>query len=300
MHLKLLRALLLLLMLTTSASMAIAEQPSGDESDSSESELETVDLVPSEAAPTKSDTEKAFPDFLSIGALFLSASEPYSGVDREARVLPALGLQYKGFSFFGPIMSYRLFGGRETTSVHLLGEFRFFDGYEQSDAPILAGMDQRKGTVYLGAELKTKVSFLSVNVRALQDILGEHGGAQMELGLGFSVPLFALLKNAFRSVSLPFTLLSPKAGVRYYSTAYNNYYFGVKDNEVNAFRSAYRTSGGFAFFAQLGMWCKISERVSWSTLYSHEFLSKETKNSPLVDESSTNLFFTSLSYLFYL
>lgn len=257
-----------------------------------------------EATPAShEETQKksvGIPDYLSVGVLFLSNKEPYAGIERENRVFPAIGLQSKRFTFFGPFAAYRLIGDADGINFSVTSRFQLFDGYEGSDSTVLSGMDERKGTVYLGAKLSTKLSYFRLSYALNQDILGEHGGTTMKLAIGSSFPLSIALQKLFGDVSLPFMLISSSIGVKYYSTAYVNYYYGVKDFETTAARPAYSANDGFSFVPEIGLWVKISEQVSWSSRYELEILPSDIKNSPIVDQKTKSMFFTSLSYLFYL
>ncbi len=240
-------------------------------------------------------------DYLSLGVLFVSNQEPYKGLERENRFFPSIGLQYKKLTVFGPVVKYQVFAEPQKYSLSLLGEFKFFDGYKAGDALELTGMDERKGTAYLGARFSKFLSpLVQLDLSFVQDVLSEHGGATGKVSIGARLPFSILLGRLFGTDALPFSLLSTKVGIKYYSTKYVNYYFGVKDFEITPERSGYFASDGFAFFTQMSLWVQVSPRISWTNMYRLEFLPSDIKNSPLVGRSKTSFFLTSLSYLFFL
>ena len=252
------------------------------------------------AAEDNYDDPNQIGDYFSLGILYFSDSQPYTGVENENRFLPAVGLQSDRVLAFGPLVQYRALGNPSGFQLSLVGEFKFYDGYLASDSPALAGMDEREGTIYLGAKVSYNISLLSLKFSHVRDVLGKHRGAISEFSMGTSLPFSTLLGKVFGTDVLPFSLLTPSFGLKHYNASYINYYFGVKDSEVTASRPAYVTNGGFSTIARISLWVRLSHNISWSNAYSVEYFPDEIKNSPIVDQATKRSFFTSLSYLFFL
>lgn len=151
---------------------------------------------------------------------------PYRGVDARARLLPLLIYENRWISVAGPGLDLKL---PDAGPVQLRLRARYaFDGYEANDAPELAGMTERKGSLWLGAAASWQTALGELSIELLGDASGHSKGRQWRLGWEREFSLGDQLQ------------LTPRLGLRGLDDRYVDYYVGVRADEVRAGRAAYR------------------------------------------------------------
>ena len=122
-----------------------------------------------------------------IGVGLISTQKPYIGVDRENTLLPMIQFENRYVRLFGPTVEVKLPGLKLDGSQHL--DFRLVGqmnldgaGYEADDAPILAGMAERKGGFWAGAKVKWHNGLADVNLEWLADASSYSKGQRVSLG----------------------------------------------------------------------------------------------------------------------
>lgn len=206
---------------------------------------------------------------LGVGA----KRKPYVGVDTDTSVLPLLRYENEHLRFFGTTLDAKLgtyagFSFTARAKVDLLGS-----AYEASDSPALAGMAERKGSLWLGGTAAWQAGDFTLSIEALADGSSESRGRQLKLAA----------EHDFRFGSWQ---LTPRAAVTAYDGKYVDYYYGVRSGEATAVRPFY--AGRRAAHAELGLQTVygISPHHSLMLDVSSEFLGGATKDSPIVDRSS--------------
>ncbi|WP_240324711.1 MipA/OmpV family protein [Trinickia diaoshuihuensis] len=169
-----------------------------------------------------------------LGAGVGVAESPYKGYGAKVDPLPLVYFDDKWVHVFGTTIDVKV-GNWYGLSVSLRGQFSLGDGYKQSDAPILNGMDDRNGSAFwYGPALACRTAFGTLSADYL---VGGNKGERASVD--YRKPF------EFGKVSL-----TPHAGVQWLSAKYVDYYYGVLPSEALAGRPAY--TGRATWNASLG------------------------------------------------
>tara|TARA_R100000656_G_scaffold95991_1_gene69719 strand:+ start:352 stop:951 length:600 start_codon:yes stop_codon:yes gene_type:complete len=166
----------------------------------------------------------------------------------------------------------------------------FGTGYEAEDSLFLRGMDERKGSLLLGLEARLKLDRLKLEVNIEQDIYDRHHGRKAQVFLGSGIPL-----NLFID-SIPFTLFKLSLGAGYYSSAYNNYYYGVKPSEATPDRAVYSPGSSISLLLKSSIMVKITKDFTLTIGYANEVLGREVKDSPITNGNNSDAYSVFLTY----
>lgn len=241
--------------------------------------------VPAVAAPP-SDAESSSWG-LGIGAAV--KQKPYKDIDLKTTAVPLIQFENKYIRLRGLGVEVKLPGLDLGNSRRL--DFAIVvkhdgSGYEADDAPILAGMDERKGGLWAGAKMKWHNELVDVGAEWLADASSHSKGQRFNLGL----------ERTWRFGDR--VMLTPRAVVAWQDKKYVDYYYGVRASEVRANRAAYTgkagvnpgigVRGAYMFDKQHSMFLDVQASS----------LAKGIKDSPLVDRSSEYGMFLGYVYRF--
>ncbi|WP_432239256.1 MipA/OmpV family protein [Herbaspirillum robiniae] len=162
-----------------------------------------------------------------LGAAVGTERSPYAGYGNKTRALPLLMYNGQYFRFVGTTADFKL-GAAGPVAFTLRAKYAD-DGYDGSDAPILNGMEKRKGGFWLGASALWRNPLADLSLEWLADASGNSHGQTLKLQA----------EHRFKAGN--FTL-APYLGVNWMSSDYVDYYFGVRQNEVTAQRAFYQGS----------------------------------------------------------
>ncbi|HSI50256.1 MAG TPA: MipA/OmpV family protein [Ideonella sp.] len=152
----------------------------------------------------------------------------YEGADRKVRALPILFFENRYVRFAGLGLDLKL---PEVGPVSFALSTRYQgDGYESGDAPILAGMADRKGGVLLGGSMRWHAPEFDLQAELLRDVSGHSEGLQAKL----------MLTREFRAGRFMFT---PGVGATWLDKKQVDYYYGVTAEEALANRPQYDGKG---------------------------------------------------------
>ncbi len=158
-------------------------------------------------------------------------------------------------------------------------------GYKASDSEILTGMDERKSSLEGGLALSAKYKDTYIENMLLHDLLSYHKSwlNRTEIGTKYSLGKV----NFYPSVVM-----------LYMSEKFMNYYYGVKENEVNLAlnRPAYKANSGFEFGVQTYIGFPLTKNVSALFNLRYDYLPKSAKISPLVED---NYIYSGLASILY-
>lgn len=165
-----------------------------------------------------------------LGAGVGIQSSPYRGYGSKVSPIPLLYFDDKWVHLLGTTVDLKV-GKWYNVSVALRARFGLFDGYSQSDAPILNGMQDRKGAIWYGPALAWQTPYGTLTGDFL---LGGNKGeqAKIEFGRKFRFDRFSI---------------EPHIGAQWLSNKYVNYYYGVMPSEVRVGRPAYTGKSTWAF-----------------------------------------------------
>lgn len=207
----------------------------------------------------------------ALGAGVGVERSPYAGYGNRTRALPLLMYNGPRFRLLGTTADLKL-GAVGPVGFSLRAQYAD-EGYEGSDAPILNGMEKRKGGFWLGGAALWRNPYADLSLEWLADASGNSHGQTVKL------------RAEHRFKSGRFTLV-PYLGVNWMSSDYVDYYFGVRSNEVRAGRAFYQGSSTANLVGGVRTdWQMTSSQSLFLDLRVTRFGSGIT-DSPLVDRSS--------------
>lgn len=158
-------------------------------------------------------------------------------------------------------------------------------GYAPDDSKYLSGMDERKSSFEGGLAFSAKYKNTYIENMLLHDLLGYHKGwlNRTEIGTKYSIGKV----NFYPSIVMLYT-----------SDKFMNYYYGVKDSEVNLSlnRPAYKASSGFEYGVQTYIGFPLTKNFSALFNFRYDRLPKSATNSPLVED---NYIYSGLASILY-
>lgn len=249
------------------------------------------------AAPTfaQNPPAKGKPDGASwgVGMAVVSAQKAYKGTDRETRALPMLSYENQYVKLSGPNLELKLpglvlpqFGDSQRLNFSVVTKLFGPGGYEASDSPALAGMAERKSSIWAGAKMEWENDLADVKLELLGDASGNSKGQRVVLGLERKWKLN------------PSIMLVPQVGVEWVDEKYVDYYYGVRASEAMAGRAAYVGKGTVNADISLAGIYRFDKHHSMMLNVGVKALGKEIKDSPIVDSSTENRVMLGYTYRF--
>jgi outer membrane protein len=215
-----------------------------------------------------------------LGLGVVSGQKAYKGTDRETKALPMLSYENQYVKLSGPNLELKLPGLELSDSQRLnfgvVTKLFGGGGYEASDSPALAGMAERKSSVWAGAKVEWENDVADVNLELLGDASGKSKGQRVVLGLERKWMLS------------PELMLVPRVGVEWVDKKYVDYYYGVRASEATAGRAAYVGKATVNPEISLTGIYRFDKQQSLMLNVGVKSLGKEIKNSPIVGRSTEN------------
>lgn len=213
----------------------------------------------------------------SLGFGAMTAQKPYVDIDRDNTVLPLLLFENRYVQVQGPQIGFKLpslnLGASQRLNVAIVGKYDG-SGYDDDDAPILNGMDKRKGGVWAGIEAQWENELVDVNASWLADVSGHSKGNAFRLGL----------QRTWHAAER--LTLTPRVEATWHDRKSVDYYYGVRSHEARSDRPAYAgTSGMSAEIGLRGVY-QFNRRHSVFLDVAVSRLPGAIKDSPLVDRST--------------
>ncbi len=214
-----------------------------------------------------------------LGVGVSSSQKPYTDIDRDNKLLPILTYENEYIRLAGPELAFKLPGYKLNES----NQFNFgfvakydFTDYEQSDAPILNGMEDRDGGFWAGFRAEWQNNYADISAEYVTEVSGDSEGSVINFGIERTWHF----QEQF--------LFTPRIVVSWLDKEYVDYYYGVRAGEVNAERSFYQGDAGvnIEIGARGGYMFKQKHFVFLDA--SVTSLASEIKDSPLVDSSTEN------------
>ena len=225
-----------------------------------------------------------------LGLAVMSVQNAYKGTDRETRVLPMISYENRYVKLGGPNLELKLPGIELSDSQRLnFGVMtQLFDGagYEAKDSPALAGMSERKSSIWVGAKMEWENDLADVKLEWLGDASGKSKGQRLALGLERKIMLS------------PRLMLIPQVGVEWVDKKYVDYYYGVRDSEATAGRAAYTGKATLNPEISLSGIYRFDRHHSMMLNVGVRSFGKEIKNSPIVGRSTENRVMLGYKYSF--
>lgn len=240
--------------------------------------------VPIAMAQTGSSDEQGF-STLSLGMGVAVVKKPYRDNDNDDDVLPLPLFSYENrwVSASVPNLDIKLLYS-ESVTLSLRARYAG-DGYNADDSPYLAGMNDRKGSIWAGGTIIWKAGIADLSAEVLGDVSGNSKGSRAKL-------------QAERRLSSGAFGITPRLAVARVDRKFTDYYYGVKTAEVRPNRSLYE--GESAINVETGV------RMDYTFARHHTLFldasitrfGKAIKDSPLVDNSSQTMMGVGYLYRF--
>lgn len=199
--------------------------------------------------------------------------QPYRDFDNKVRGIPLLLYSNSYVTILGPGIDVHLPSAGPVT-LRLRARY-MRDGYEEDDSPFLAGMAERKGSVWLGGAAIWRTNVANVTAELLADGSGNSKGNKFRLQLDR------------RIAAGPFGI-TPRLAAQRLDEKYVDYYYGVEQSEVRIDRARY--DGKAAVNVEVGVRIDyaIARKQNVFLDLSGTRLGTGIKDSSLVDRSSTS------------
>lgn len=239
---------------------------------------------------------------LTIGGFWLDAEFPrLTGIKSTRKGLNLLAdarIQYKRFylnthsgDFFGGSnVGYQLITKDDWGIDAVYGNYQMsFNqrGYFNNKSPsqALKTIEKRKSDHSFGLAYYREVGSFQTVAELTYDLLGESKGWLLHL-------------EATNNYELKNWDIWLNFGLKFYSSNFIDYYYGVDKNEANEFLPSYQIDSGASAFTQLQANYPIAENWVFSAGASVLVLTSNTKNSPLLESRHARILFTGVKYVF--
>ena len=256
---------------------------------SGENPLHAVPEDPASAAP-EAPSSSGFllteDEGLSIGIGGSVGESPYKKYDLEWMPLPLISYEGDLVYLRGTTAGLKLMNKKHVE----ISAFAGYDGtsFDSSNTSHerLRHLKDRQPSAELGLETRVLLPFGMVFANAAADVLDHSNGARGTVGYA----------NSWEYGDFEF---APSAGLHWSSGKYNDYYYGVSDNEAEkSGLDAYDAGGGASPF--VGATVSFGLADNWGVFCSGEvvFLNRAVKDSPMVGKSHTHSMTFGLMYGF--
>jgi outer membrane protein len=208
-------------------------------------------------------------NYLLVGAGPYVQSQPYTDTDAFALPSPVVFMEYEIFYIRWSQMGVYFYGG-ENWGLSLMLQPRP-NGYEAKDSDSLSGMKKRKSSWEGGISLAGKNDLGFAEIIYAHDILNSSNRSLIRAEAGTKI------KSKKWTFVPSFLLL-------WFSEGFNNYYYGVTQQESSVDRAAYHADAGLN--AALQNYTNYQITPKWSLLLNTrvDFLNSTITDSPIVSD----------------
>jgi MipA family protein len=202
-----------------------------------------------------------------LGLTLSHQSAVVQGAKDQFSMLPSF--RYQRFFMQGDLLGVDLL--RSDKFQLLAGGTLANDGFDPSDSPRLAGLQERKHRMYgtLGLNYISPVGVFTT--RLMHDVTNKSDGARLRMGY--------LLPLQFNNL-----LLLPNLGLEYLDSKDARYLYGVSAAEASGTRAAYEPGSGVNPYVGVTALYQITDRHAVNGFLQYSGLSSKFKNSPIVSE----------------
>ncbi len=234
-----------------------------------------------------------------VGAIAAQSENIYIHQKSDHAVFPIISLQYKRFAIEGMGFTYQLYTDiKEKIELKAKAEYDFA-GYEGKNIDNLekmsknekkyAGMQDRDGEIRIGLSLTHRWKYgVELNGNISKDVYGESSAIKADI----------LLKGGYPLAKR--TIFISELGLDYYSEAYSDHFFGVKNEEENIAlgRQAYKGKKAYLPSISYGILYLINEKSNIILVGKTTGVPSAIQESPMVDKTILNQAFIMLTYKF--
>ena len=245
-------------------------------------------FAPAASRAQAPDSPGAEASRFALGVGVMSRQFAYAGMDRKNQALPVLMYENSWVRVVGLGAEFKLWrqplGAGQSLSAGLRVKYEN-DGFEASDSPRLAGMQERKGGFWGGGSVSWRNPVAPLTLEWLADLSGHSKGSKLQLQADH--------RFGFGPLGL-----TPRVQLQWMDRKYVDYYFGVRAGEATPDRAAYTGDAAMAVEAGLRMDYALASRHAVFLDLSRTELPDEIKASPLVDRKATSRVMAGYLYRF--
>lgn len=213
-------------------------------------------------------------------------NSPYKEMESDNQVIPLVQYDSDTVYFRGANLGVHIVNTRQQ-------KFNVFVGYSpmsfnasHSSDPAIRQLDDRYSSAVVGTEYSHLSRKGIVSIKLTHDILSVYGGPSADASYGLMIPL--------KSVRI-----LPKIGLRWHSSDFNDYYFGVSAKESNrSGLKTYQADSSLTPYISATAIININDHFNIITNVGMEWLPAEVTDSPMVDKETTYGARFSLAYSF--
>jgi len=226
----------------------------------------TAPAFATEPAPTTEPSTGVW----SMGMTTRSFNSPYQGEGLRNDFIPEINYQGEQWYIDGTQAGWRS-GNHQGFYLDAFSRYRF-GGYSEKNADALQGM-RRLGTLEAGAKLAFDSELGEFSIAASHDTLNRHQGwsSSLEWRGDWQVDGWKL---------------EPFVAMDYDSAEVNDYFFGVKPEEMTTERAAYRADSAINFRLGVDSWYRLGGPHLFGAGLSHTLYDQSVEQSPITDASS--------------
>lgn len=228
----------------------------------------------------------SFADEWRLGIAGGAQSQTYKGVKRDFTVHPLIHYDSDRFYFQGDGAGiYFLKTDEHRLSLGAQYDWSSFKPKDSKDWQMKM-LKKRKSSVMVNLDYTYVTPYGELNAEFNVDVLRKSKGITLDLGYT-------------KMIEVGDVTFVPNVGVTWYSSRYNNYYYGISEGEAQRSGLAhYKSKSGVNPYAELNVIYKPAKQ--WELLMTgrYEHLSSQVKNSPMVNKKGSSLFKVGVSYLF--
>jgi outer membrane protein len=155
--------------------------------------------------------------------------EIYKGYNRRNLIIPIIGYRGEKLNVYGPFVSYNV---ANIADIKVLVQVApRFQGYEEEDSYIFAGMAERKMSMDAGIGVKYQKNNWKLSLSSMFDVLNRSNG----------IELTSTIAHTFKFGPV---FVEPKIVFNYLDNKHVDYYYGVRKDEAHTNRREYAGKSG--------------------------------------------------------
>jgi outer membrane protein len=222
----------------------------------------------------------------SVGAGVAAEQLAYRDYDRQFMPIPIVTYQGDRFFISGQGAGLHIINSdTHVLSFNIDYSPLSFKPADSSD-PAMKKLDKRRSTAMAGMEYQYNADWGTVSGNVATDVLGYSDGVLVGVGYQY----------AFQFGKLQ---LVPGVGMQWQSRSFNDYYFGVSQQESQrSGMSAYRVKSGVSSYVSLASYYALNDRWQLFLMGNYEQVSDTVKDSPMVGRDYSVAVATGVLYKF--
>lgn len=221
----------------------------------------------------------------TLGAGAFTGKSEYKDFKDQSGALPLIQAQGDRWSVDASGVSVELYGDEKSPLTVNALLTSAGSGFDEDDSDAFSGMKKRKSSVDLGLQVQYQIGQGAVEATVLGDVSSTHKGYSLDMNYSHNIELMG-------------GFFQPAIGFEFTSAKFTDYYYGVKDSEATATRSAYKAESAINPYLEYSYIYPVNKNINLIHGSSITKLDSEVKNSSIVDRSTTWNTFVGLSYTF--